>query len=308
MVIVVAILAVLAGIAVRGVDGLDQQARFDATQRVIRDINDAVLATGQDADGSLLVCGFVADMGRLPKAVVGSDGNLQLQELWSNSGNLQPFAVRPATQAVNPAITAPDPEVLIAGGWRGNYLRLGVGQSVLQDGWGNLFDLLKSDQATYVAVGDPIAAVRSRGANGKVDLPGTTSGYDADITISLGSAFSSADPCNVPVSGQVHSLDSNGNLIAPDPTKGDIVIVYFGPDPNTGLPAEQIVPIAAASFTGASGVSYSFVGTAGARVIRAYQGVGLAADPSSCATAPVKSVPVRLVLQPGGEVKDLVIR
>lgn len=285
LVIVVAILAILAGIAVRSMEGLDQQARFEATGRCMRDISDAVLTSGRDADGSLLVSGFVADMGRLPKAV-GSDPATQLQELWCNPRNLQPFAVRPAPS---------DPEVVVASGWRGNYLRLGVGQFVLQDGWGQPFDLLKSDQATPVADGDVVAVLRSRGADGAVDS-GTPNNYDADILIPLGgTAPTSGDISQATISGRVFQLDANtGQLRDPDPANGDVTIRYFAPDPATGLPSEQVVTISA-PFTA---VSFSFAATVGPRVIRAYQG----------SPATLRSVPVRVMLQPGGQAKDLVIR
>ena len=153
LVVVMAILVILAGVAIRSMEGLDQQARFEATQRCMQDINDAVVATGRDADGSSALNGFVADLGRLPRAV-GPDPAAQLAELWSNPRNLAPFAIRPAPS---------DSEVLVASGWRGNYLRLGVGKSVLQDGWGRAFDLLKADGVTPVSDGDDIVVIRSRG-------------------------------------------------------------------------------------------------------------------------------------------------
>ncbi len=192
MVIVVAILAVLAGIAVRGVDGLDQQARFEATRRVMRDVNDAVLATGQDADGSLLISGFVADMGRLPWAYSYVDPTTQLTtlqplELWSNPNNaLQPFAVRQAMNLQCNGSTYSDSTVFIASGWRGNYLRLGVGQSSLQDGWGQSFGLLKWDNTPAQNQG-VIGAVVFAGSNDA----GANNGYATPITV----WFAGADTC-----------------------------------------------------------------------------------------------------------------
>ena len=293
LVVVVAILTILAGVAVRSMDGLDQQARFDATQRCMRDISDAALATGQNSDVSLLVSGFLADMGRLPIAI-GTDPNLQLQELWSNPRNLQPFAILPAQ--TNPACC--DPEVLVACGWRGNYLRLGVGQSALVDGWGQAFDLLSDPNSGIRATaGEIVAAVRSRGANGTLDS-GATANYDADVMVSLAAGGSSST-----VSGRVFKLDAGtGQLCDPDSNNGAVTVLYFGPDPNTGRPWAQSLTVP----TPFTSVTYSFAGTPGPRVIRAYQGVATTAG--NWATAPVKSIPVRLTLLPGGQAKDLILR
>ena len=81
-----------------------------------------------------------------------------------------------------------------------------------------------------------------------------------------------------------------------------MTIRYYGPDPATGGVAEQTVTVTA-PFTS---VSFSFNATAGPRVIRAYQGTPAMAGDWS--TAPIKSAPVRLMLQAGGQAKDLVLQ
>ncbi len=284
MVLVVAILTILATVALRSMEGVDQQARFEGTQQTMRNVNDAVLSCGQQGDGSFLISGFVADMGRLPRAF-GTEANTQLQELWANPRGLQPFAVRAAPS---------DPEVLVPCGWRGNYLQLGVGQSGLHDAWGAAMDLLKAD-GTAAADGDPVAAIRSRGADGSIDA-GVATGYDTDIALTLGGNMASTAQGGIAtLSGRVLQLDANsGQLRDPDPANGDVVIRYFAPDSSTGLPAEQAVTVAA-PFTS---VSFTFAATAGPRVVRAYQG----------SPVTLRSVPVRLVLQPGGQARDLVLR
>ncbi|MCY2927962.1 MAG: prepilin-type N-terminal cleavage/methylation domain-containing protein [Planctomycetota bacterium] len=285
LVLVMAILTVLATVAMRSLEGVDQQTRFDATRRGLQEVDDAIALTGREADGSLSVSGFIADVGRLPLAV-GADPATQLAELWGNPRNLAPLAVRAAPS---------DPQVLLATGWRGNYLRLGVGKSSLQDGWGHAMDLLKIDGATAVADGDPVAVLRSRGADGTVDA-GTPANYDADITVTLGGAGApAAQGGKATLSGRVFLLDTaTGQLRDPDPANGDVTIRYFAPDPATGLVAEQTVTVSA-PFTA---VSYSFNATIGPRVVRAYQGSG----------GSLRSVPVRVMLAPGGQMKDLILR
>jgi len=270
LVVVMAILVVLAGVAVRSMEGLDQQARFDATLRSVEEIRSSV---------AFSVAGFAADLGRLPKAV-GADASTQLAELWSNPRNLAPFAIRPAPS---------DSEVLVASGWRGPYLRLEVGRATLLDGWGQPFDMLQADGVTPASDGDDVAFVRSRGADGVVDSEPIDS-YDADLTTSLAEQGLQAT-----LSGRVLLMDaSTGQLQDPDPADGSVTIRLFGPNPATGLPGEQVVTVAAPF----SAAVFSFNTTIGPKVIRAYQG-----DPMTR-----RSVPIRLMLRPGGEARDLILR
>jgi prepilin-type N-terminal cleavage/methylation domain-containing protein len=314
LVIVIAILAILAGIAVRGMGGLDEQARFEATQRVMRDVNDAVISSRPDADGSLLLSGFVADMGRLPKALSYTDPTtnlttLQPLELWGQNG-LAPFKIQQAAslqctpmqyvagtgwQPVGGVLTYSDSEVFIASGWRGNYLRLGVGQTSLQDGWGNELGLLNVSGAA-AAAGNPVAAARFAGTNDA----GSNGSYATPITVPFGAGVSGVDPSVATVSGSVSWVDGNGNLADP-PAGGSVTVLYFGPDGLTGFPAVQAVQIPAAPYT------YSFTGTAGPRVIRAYWWATPPTAGSDWSTATIKSVPVQLMLQPGGQTKNLVL-
>ncbi len=244
-----------------------------------------------DADGSLLVTGFIADVGRLPRAqqvTVSGSTQLQLQELWVQPPGMASFAM----------VTAPsDPEVVLGTGWRGGYLRLGVGQTTLTDGWGNPYDLLGADGLTPVVnPGDPVFAVRSRGADGLVDTA-ATSGYNADIIQNFGNYTGV-------VSGSISQVDSaSGQLISPDPTQGPIIVRCFAPDPNTGA-VQETDTVVSPSFT------YSSSLTIGPRVVRAYQWpVGTVGPPWPPVTSAVlKSVPVRIIVQPGGQAKDLVLR
>jgi prepilin-type N-terminal cleavage/methylation domain-containing protein len=176
LVLVLGILAALTAVAVRSMDAIQEQARYDDARRGMDGIDAAVVGVPneREADGSAMATGFVADVGRLPRAT-GADPATQLQELWANPANLLPFAMRPAPS---------DAEVIVGTGWRGTYLRLGIGRTTLTDGWGRPYDLLKADAATPVAAGDEIVAIRSRGADGLVDA-GPAAGYDPDILLSF---------------------------------------------------------------------------------------------------------------------------
>jgi hypothetical protein len=246
---VLTILAILTTVAMTSTDGVLSQGRYDATSRTLGDLQDAVCgpANAKQVDGTLVVSGFVADVGRLPICTSG-DPQAGLSELWAGSPRLLPFAVRQATF---------DAEVLVPCGWRGPYVRLGVGQSSLCDGWGNPFDLLNA-AGNGAAAGDLVVAVRSRGADG---LLGGTGNYAED----LAAALNGSGP--ITVSGNVYLLDSNGQPQNPtDPSQ--IRVMLYGPNPATG----GLLEIQATTATNGGAVSYLAATTAGPRFLRAYLG------------------------------------
>ena len=118
--IVLVILGVLTAVATREIDKVQAQQRFEASQRGLETICEAVWGSPDDraADGSRIQSGFVADLGRLPD--FAGEG---LAELWANRTG-RAYEVQP---------TAADADVLVAGGWRGPYARLPVGEEELRD-------------------------------------------------------------------------------------------------------------------------------------------------------------------------------
>jgi prepilin-type N-terminal cleavage/methylation domain-containing protein len=303
LVIVLAILVALTTVAVRSLDGVEDQSRYDATRRSLDNIQTAVLGVPneRDADGSLLVTGFAADLGRLPHAQqIGNDPGTQLQELWNNPYGLQAFAINPAPD---------DPEVWLGTGWRGNYLRLSMSASSLTDGWGNPYNLLGADGVTPVGNGGEVDFVQSVGG---------ASPYTS-ITMSLAGLLGQ-QPANAAytatVSGCVYQLTSTGSgqLTNPDPTVSQVVVCYFGPNPNTGGILE--LPATVVSGSSSSVTTYSIPATTwptigptiGPRVLRAYLfPLGTSPTLANLSSATMKSVPVRITLQAGGQVKDLVL-
>jgi prepilin-type N-terminal cleavage/methylation domain-containing protein len=140
LVLVVAILAVLATATVAVVDQTDNQARFDATKTRAQAIHDALVGPGGMLNGSPVVSGFVADMGRLPAT---------LAELTSQS---VPNVFGLAPYANFTTLTRQDGTALQGGavpyfasfgaGWRGPYLPLDQDANAaygasFRDGWGN---------------------------------------------------------------------------------------------------------------------------------------------------------------------------
>src|SRR5262249_50033275 len=109
LLVVLTILAILAAAAMTATEVFVDQGRYDANARTLTSIREAVVGpdNARQTDGTVLVSGFVADMGRLPVAV-GTDPTTALAELWANPYPQNPFAVRQAPS---------DPEVLIPSGW-----------------------------------------------------------------------------------------------------------------------------------------------------------------------------------------------
>jgi prepilin-type N-terminal cleavage/methylation domain-containing protein len=161
LLVVLTILAILTTVAVVSTETVLRQGRFEATQRTLQAIEEAVLGPGllQSEDGTPATAGFVADIGRLP---------LDLSELW-DPGDLPPFEFTRASAANLPSEDAElaDPDLVVPCGWRGPYVRLPVGAEELLDGWGNPFDAIVDYDGDNTLV---VAAVRSLGADG---LPGS---------------------------------------------------------------------------------------------------------------------------------------
>lgn len=239
LLVVLTILALVTTMAVRSLDQIEDQRRFDSSQQSMVELSEAVLGSTDDGTAS----GFVADMGRLPRTA--SVGTLEIQELWINPA--VPFDVRPATLANGVDAVHVDGQVLVSGGWRGPYLRLPIGAETLLDAWGNPVTSPEtasppnSDSTGYARLrdaadapintaGQPIRIVRFLGANGRRDNADT--GYDRDETI----AFTD-DTFLASVIAQVEIVDNDSSPTTPDITQS-ITLRVFGPNPNN---ATQIV-------------------------------------------------------------------
>ena len=257
LVMVLAILAVVTALAARELSQFEDQRRFEASQRGLQDIQFAVLGSPEDraADGSRTVSGFVADMGRLPRAAADLSGtNWTLGELLANPPNpatpaVAGFDLRLAVAGNGVALENRDKQVLVPGGWRGPYLRLPLGTSTMLDGWGNAYTspvgtvttnldttnyarLRKADDSPVTAAGDEIRIIRHLGANGRSD--GTDVGYDQDEAL----GFANTD-FQASISGTVEVLGggTDGNSPATPDSTQYVVIRLFAPNPtNTAAP------------------------------------------------------------------------
>lgn len=274
LVVVLAILAVVTSLAIRSLDHLEDQSRYEKNTRGLEELSAAILGSPDDraADGTRTVSGFVADMGRLP--VTTGAVNLTLSELWGNPGAA--FDVRPALVANGVPLAFVDPQVWVAGGWRGPYLRLPSGTTTLLDGWGNPMTSpatsspANSDSTGYarlrslgnlpiIAAGQEIRIVHHLGANGRLDA--TDTGYDRDGDLAFTDELFKAS-----ITGQIEVLKSE--LPATEDPADTVTIRIFSPNPSD--PSKISVASTVVSFS-TNPVTFIIPGaTIGPRVVRAY--------------------------------------
>jgi prepilin-type N-terminal cleavage/methylation domain-containing protein len=134
LVIVVALLAAVAVAAVAVMDQVDDQSRFELTRARAQQVRDAVVGPGGQLNGSPVVQGFVADMGRLPAS---------LDEL-VEPGSQPPFSSSVSLFSSPAAVWSSS----FGAGWRGPYvtgefenvapMEDTTARLVLRDGWGNV--------------------------------------------------------------------------------------------------------------------------------------------------------------------------
>ncbi len=331
MVVVIAILAVLATVAIKSVDGRVDQSRYETTQRQLQEIEDATLGPQnvRQPDGTLLASGFLSDVGRLPLSMpaIAADGTAQLNgdgvqayqpaELWSTPNSLQAFSLVQATELdpseLNGGTLASPQDVFVPCGWRGPYLRMSPGTVLLKDGWGSFFDMLKPDRTFAQTSGTTnfeAAILRSRGMDGEIDGAAPNNDYRDDLYSAFKTnAFTAyptaaaGDRCTATVFGAIHIRDATtGDLVPPLITDGSKILVkYFGPDPATGG-AKRITAVL--TVTAGAEATYTLADpaiTAGSRLLRAYQ----VKDDGS---AIKKSSVIRITLAAGGNSQDFILK
>lgn len=322
LVVVLMILAVLTTLATRVLDQVQDQHRYDASQRGLRDIDIAVLGDADEraADGTRVMTGFVADMGRLPRAVeLIPNGPLTLRELWAPL-SAPPFDARPATAANGVPDPHQDAEVLVPGGWRGPYFRLPIGANELLDGWGNPYNspidpnpehpessgyarLRGSGDTPISSAGEPIFGVRHLGSDGILD--GSTDELKRDQYISFEGRYAAE------LKSSVQVVDEDGP--APGSGTDKVIVRVFGPNPGdaskiqvlhataTLVTTPVIVPATSAEPNRITGL------TIGRRAVRAYLYRTLAdgsLDEPPLAKSIIKYVPI----QPGLNFVEFTIR
>ncbi len=213
LVLVLMILAILAGAAISMVDVQVDQTRFDTTQRTVESVDNAILEHRLESNGTRTRSGFFVDIGGLPRpdadtADLNGDGVvdeniLTLRELWvfptmanEFDRTLAPFDLRAATNAFGTVVVNTDTdavdgendydlqqvfqdsEVIVGSGWRGPYLRLPTAAAELRDGWGHRL-VSYPDRADPVLPSDEEFYDHLR----KEDQPDPPDGFDDSVNL-----------------------------------------------------------------------------------------------------------------------------
>ena len=309
LVLVLMILAILAGSAMSMVSTQVDQARFESTQQTLQAIDRAVLGPkhARAADGSRSVSGFVADCGRLPYS---------LEELYIRPTS----AFVPPFQSGNPT---GDAEVTVSGGWNGPYVQPAIGATSLPDGWASGLGLYNSE-GDLADSDDGLGILRSLGRDQAVG--GTN--YDADLSlifesgngaVTAGLATQEENRWQKTLIVHVFYDDPDDESYTnPDPINGDkIVVRLYGPtlddsgDVILGTIAQEMTP---ESYSPDAPVTLTFAAEPiGPRIIRAYQLDGgdtpeTKEDPFGDDTVNAVSVPTRVVISRETSSLQLILR
>ena len=309
LVLVLMILAILAGSAMSMVSTQVDQARFESTQQTLQAIDRAVLGPehARAADGSRSVSGFVADCGRLPYS---------LEELYIRPASVpQFFSGKPS--GVNESTNA-DNDVIVSGGWNGPYVQPAIGATSLPDGWASGLGLYNSEGD--LAASEGLGVLRSLGRDQAVG--GTN--YDADLSlifeagagaVTAGLATQVENRWQKPLIVYVYYDDSSTN---PDPANGDkIVVRLYGPtlDDSGNVTLGTIAQEILESYSSDGPLTLTFAEELpiGPRMIRAYQLLS-ASNPqpneelSDDSNLEAVSVPTRVVISRETSSLQLILR
>lgn len=187
LLVVLAILAVLTTVAVTLMDSTIDQARFDATQRSLQNVHDAIQgATAQSGANVAATSGFLNDIGRLPIIINGDP----LRELWDGTAFPRSYDQRPVSVSARPSTSGSSSltSIILPDGWRGPYLRLPPGNNDLAtgtprilDGWGNPLRVIDpTSGATLIANGSKVQVIASWGADNAADTGSLATPLDLD--------------------------------------------------------------------------------------------------------------------------------
>jgi len=267
LVVVIAVMAVLSTVALRSLKGVASQSRFEATQRGLEQIRDAILGSPQDRqpNGAWVSSGFVADTGRLPRS---------LDELISQPADLSSYSVGWS-----------DAGVLVAGGWRGPYVRLSSGATNLCDGWASAY-VVTNDSNGYVQ------AVVSFGADG---LPGGDDVYDSDLALCIAPTDYQSS-----LVGQV-TLETTTNAVS-----GSFYVTAYGPGTNRVQAASRAFAVSAYGSVVSDYEPFKETLSSGPRAIRATAVCTMLGAASTNVT--VFSAVAYLNVRPGYNIQNLTLR
>lgn len=220
LVVVLGILAVLSTLAVRSLEPIADQARYDYSKNLIEDLREAIAGPKRTSAArvSQTVNCYISDTGAFPTS-------------------LNDLLVRPVA-VINRAAQSFDSDrdsvndITLSSGWNGPYLSLGPGATTVVDGWGFDPDLTESSGNLTIT---------SFGSDG--DTAGLEDGYRQDISATI----LADDYLGTPVFRVYAIDDQNGSRINPAPTGNQqLAILFYGVNAiglTTGAVFEQFIVV-----------------------------------------------------------------
>ncbi len=212
LVVVLGILAVLSTVAVRSLEPIADQGRYELTQTLLNDLRYAVAGVSGRAHSheASVPAGFVVNCGILPSSV---------EDLSAKPVGLAAYAIQ-SFDSDRDAVE----DVMLASGWNGPYMHLNVGVADIVDGWGHEVVLNESG-------GD--LEIVSYGSDGDSSAP--EDGYRADLSVSILTRDYTGD-----LVFRLFAIDGlNGSRVDPSPSGTEqLGVLFYGVNSTGGTTAE----------------------------------------------------------------------
>ncbi|HAC91402.1 MAG TPA: hypothetical protein DCF63_12350 [Planctomycetaceae bacterium] len=218
LVVVLGILAALSTVAIRSLEPVADQARYQQSQKLLDELRNAVVGESNLSASNVSAMGFVADTGALP-----ANAHQLLQ---------RPVSLIDRTLHVFDSDRDTVQDVQLVGGWNGPYLQFGAGRNDVVDGWG---------RAPTFLSGLGSLEMLSLGSDGDSTSP--EDGYREDIIVSV----QSTDYMGTLVL-RLFAIDGlNGSRVDPSPTGsqqlGVLCYAVNAAGGTTGAIEEQLIVI-----------------------------------------------------------------
>lgn len=274
--LVLGIIGILTHLAVRELSQWRKAQLHRESEKGLDEIRVAVLGSDfeRNSEGVRVRNGFLSDMGRLPQVYTNHLGRLSLIELWHCADEDHYFAARAAVAAnlsEDSNSADADPDVMLAGGWRGPYIRLKQGSNRLTDCWGNGYEtpddahftwrLRGPDNQELDQEGETVAIIRHLGADGQPDeLRTPNRSADQDMALHLLEVYGADRTTNATLSVTVNGFGSDG-----DPSSGSFTAIA-----RVYQPLGDKIQAISRTFTLSSGFGHVMIKglTPGERILR----------------------------------------
>ncbi len=181
LLVVLVILTIVATVAVNSLRPRVETQRFDQTRTLLGNIQESIVGSrlSRQTDGTPLISGFVADVGRFPRPdsnLLNNGQGLELAELWSDEAELA--RVYPFQFRQGPSTPVDYSHIQIPCGWRGPYLQLPFGTDTVEDAWSRPLEFEFTSDGTidcivWEPIGDFDQELNCNLKTGKVIVSGT---------------------------------------------------------------------------------------------------------------------------------------